>query len=166
MQLILCQILAHSYGCIFRIILGGCWSLVCLLQPAVGFLEIRGWKGPEALREIGMALLASSAWLCSQPHTPDFSSEGLLPWSYLKHRPEAEEMCPATSPPPRCRTTPAIFITFLLLDPSHGCCSLSAFSFVSQSHLLREGLGWDTGGADHHLAYPACRTHRAPRCFP
>lgn len=47
---------------------------------------------------------------------------------------------------------PAIFIMFLSLDPGHGCWSLSAFSFTSQSHLLREGLGWDAEGADHCLA--------------
>ena len=138
-----------------------CWPC-----NSTGFLERRGWQGPEARREIGKALLASSAWLCSQLHTPDFSAEGLLPSCYPKRRAEAEEMSPATSPPPRCGTTPAILITFLSLDPSHGSCSLAAFSFTSQSHLLREGLGWDEEGADHRLASSACGSHRASWCFP
>lgn len=112
---------------------------------STGFLERRGWQGPAALREIGKALLASRAWLCSQLHTQDFSTEGLLPRHYPKRRAKAEEMSPTTSLLPRWRTTPASLITFLSLDPSHGCCSLSAFSFTNQSRLLREGLGWGCG---------------------
>lgn len=133
---------------------------------STGFLERRGWQGPAALREIGKALLASRAWLCSQLHTPDFSTEGLLPRHYPKRRAKAEEMSPTTSLLPRWRTTPASLITFLSLDPSHGCCSLSAFSFTNQSRLLREGLGWDVDGADHRLASSACGTHGASRYFP
>lgn len=136
------------------------WLLVSCMSVTVcywtcnstGFLGRRAWQGPEALREIGKALLASSTRLCHQPQASDLSTGQCLPST--THSAELRQRR-CLQPPPRCSITLAILITFCSLDPGHGCCGLSAL----QVRAICEGEGWDAEGTT------ARRSHRAPWSF-